>query len=177
MALSERNWPEAISNAHKASTLAEAELRNIAVGVTSTHGLGQVFAGAPGKGRLECEQAVRIARDTTEPLLIANSLLALAQAHLQSGKSDEALKAALESQETFARLGALDHEWVAWLIAARASQSSGQTQGAQEYAAHAESVLGTLQQKWGADNYNSYLNRRDIQSYRKWLSGFPLSKP
>lgn len=177
MALSERNWSEAIAKARRASALADAGVRNIALGALSTHGLAQIFAGALSKGQLDCEQAVRIARETTEPRLIANSLLALAEAHMQNGDTVEALQAAIEAAETFSRLGALDHEWIAWSIAARASQSAGQTQKALEYADRAQTGLGRLQQQWGADNYNSYLDRRDIQFYRKWLSGFPLSKP
>lgn len=177
MAVSEHNWPEAVSKAQRSSVLAGTEFRNIGIEATSTLGLAQVFVGAANEGRLRCEQAVRLARETTEPALIADSLLALAEAHLQNGKRAEALKASLESQETFARLGAQDHEWIALLIAARASQSAGQTQKSLEYAARAEALLGGLQQKWVADNYNSYLNRPDIQFYRKWLSESRLSKP
>ncbi|HVQ37592.1 MAG TPA: hypothetical protein VMS31_08665, partial [Pyrinomonadaceae bacterium] len=88
-----------------------------------------------------------------------------------------ALNTALESKVMFSRLGALDHEWLALLLAARASLSAGQTQDGLEYAAGARSVLQVLQQKWGAENYNSYLQRSDIQFYYKWLSGYPLGKP
>jgi tetratricopeptide (TPR) repeat protein/predicted Ser/Thr protein kinase len=177
MALSERNWPEAIAKAQRALETAGTESKNLAAEATHTLGLAHVFAGSLSQGRLECEAAERIARESTEPALISNAQFALAQAYLQTGNSTEALKAALGSAETFSRLGTLDYEWISWLIAARASQSAGQTQKALEYAARAESILGQLQQKWGSDNYNSYLNRRDIQFYRKWLSEFPLSKP
>jgi serine/threonine protein kinase/tetratricopeptide (TPR) repeat protein len=177
MALSERNWSEAKAKAQRASALADAGVRNIALGAMSTGGLAQIYAGALSKGQLDCGQAVRIARETTEPRLIANSLLALAEAHLHNGNSVEALQAALEAAETFSRLGALDLEWIAWSIAARASQGAGQTPKAPEYAGRAQTALAGLEHQWGADNYNSYLNRRDIQFYRKWLSGLPLSKP
>src|SRR6266850_481167 len=177
MALSERNWPQAQAKAQQSLAVAGAGSRNIAIVATHTRGLAQVFSGALRMGLVECQQAVRIARETGEPALLANSLLALAQACLQSGDTAGALKAAIESHEMFSRLGALDHEWIALLIAAHASQSAGHTQDSQDYAARANSLLGDLQQRWGADNYKSYVKRLDIEFYRKWLSGFPLSKP
>lgn len=176
IALSERNWPEAEAKAQQAVAVGGSEFKDVAIEAAHIRGLARVFSGRIRDGRVDCEQAVRTARETAEPALLANSLLALSHAYLQSGDSAGALKASLESQEMFSRLGALDREWVAWLIAARASQSAGQTQESTEYAIRAENLLRGLQQKWGAENYNSYLNRPDIQFYRKWLSGFPLGK-
>ncbi len=69
-----------------------------------------------------------------------------------------------------ARLGKQDSEWVAWVIAARASRSTGDTTKAQDFAKRAADLLAGLPAKWGAENYNSYLNRPDIQFVRKQLS-------
>jgi tetratricopeptide (TPR) repeat protein/predicted Ser/Thr protein kinase len=176
MALSERNWAAARVKAQQALLLGDKSL-NIAVEAMSTHGLALMFGGVSRDGKLECERAVSIARETTEASLLPNSLLALAQADLQSGDTAGALKASLEAQGMLSRLGKPDSEWIALLIAARASKSAGDTQNALEYAARADARLKGLQEKWGSDNYNSYLNRPDIQFYRKWLSGFPPSKP
>lgn len=177
MALTERKWPEATASAKKALALSGAGFRDIAIEANRTLGLAQVFAGTPRKGRLDCERAVKTARETREPSLLAESLLGLAQADFESGDTDGALKASLESQQMLSRLGKPDHEWIALLVAARASRSAGQTEKSAEYASRADSLLQGLQQRWGADNYNSYLKRPDIQFYRKWLSGFPLGKP
>jgi hypothetical protein len=177
MALSERKWQEAEAKATQALSLAGAEFKDLANEAARTRGLARMFAGTPREGRLDCERAVKIAQETREPSLLAESLLALAQADIESGDSDGALKASLESQEMLSRLGKPDYEWIALLIAARASQSKGQSERSMEYATRAESLLKGLQQRWGADNYNSYLKRQDIQFYRKWLSGFPLGKP
>jgi hypothetical protein len=49
-------------------------------------------------------------------------------------------------------------------------------QKAREYAARAESLLSNLQQRWGGDNYNSYLNRADVQFSRKQLSELTAGK-
>lgn len=177
MASSELDWRQAQAKAQKALDLTGTGLTNIAIDAMSTRGLARVFAGQLRQGKADCEQAVKTAKETTEPGLMAQSLLTLSQAYLQSGDRGGALKTSLESQEMFSRLGALDHEWIALLIAARASEGSGEPQKALEIAARAEAVRGGLQQFWGTDNYNSYLNRPDIQLYLKWLSGFPLRKP
>lgn len=177
MALSELDWPKAQAKAQSALALTGTELRNIGIEALSASGLARVFAGQVREGRADCDQAVKTAKETTEPGLMAKSLLTLAQAYLQSGDNAAALKTSLESQEMFSRLGALDHEWVSWVIAARASQAAGDSQKSVEYAGHAEAGLGGLQQKWGADNYNSYVKRQDIQLYLKWLGGVPPGKP
>src|SRR6185436_7957305 len=165
--LSERHWSEALAKVLRASALADAGARSIAIAVLSTGGLAQTYAGAASKGQLDCEHAVRIARETTDPRLIANSLLALAEGYLQNGSTVEALQAGIEAAETFSRLGTLDLEWIAWSITARASQTAGQTQKAMEYAERAQTALARLEQLWGAGYYNSYLDRHDIQFYRK----------
>jgi tetratricopeptide (TPR) repeat protein len=177
IALSERNWPEAEAKAQQAMVGAN-EFKDVAIEAAHIRGLARVFSGRIREGKIDCEQALKTAGETVEPALRANALLALSQAYLQSGDNAGALKAALESQEMFSHLGALDHEWLALLIAARACQSAGHSQTAMsiEYARRAEHLLEALQQRWGAENYNSYLNRPDIQFYRKWLSGFPLGK-
>jgi hypothetical protein len=96
---------------------------------------------------------------------------------VQAGDSAGALKASLESQELFAGFGKQDSEWLAWLVAARASHRMGETQKVHEYALRAESLLSGLQQKWGGDNYNTYLNRLDVQFSRKQLSELIAGKP
>jgi hypothetical protein len=96
---------------------------------------------------------------------------------VQNGDATGALKNSLESQEVFARSGKHDYEWRAWLIAARASKSGGDSQKAHEYASRAESLLSGLQQKWGGDNYNTYLNRPDVQFSRKQLSELIAGNP
>jgi uncharacterized protein involved in exopolysaccharide biosynthesis len=55
-------------------------------------------------------------------------------------------------------------------LAARASRSTGDIPTAQNYAAHAEKLLGSLQQLWGNDDYNSFLNRPDMQTLRAELN-------
>jgi hypothetical protein len=81
-----------------------------------------------------------------------------------------ALKNSLEAQQIFARASNHDYEWLAWVVAARASRSAGDMQKAREYASRAESLLAGLQPQWGDENYNKYLSRPDVQVAKKHLS-------
>ena len=170
MALSERRFAEAQAKAQQALALAGTQIKSTGIAATYVLGLAQALSDAAREGRLKCEGAVTMARQSRDPSLLSEALLALAEALIQAGDSAGALKASLESQQLFARFGQQDSEWLAWLVAARASRSAGDTERAHEYASRAESLLSGLQQKWGGDNYNTYLNRPDVQFSRKQLS-------
>jgi tetratricopeptide (TPR) repeat protein len=168
MALSERQFPEALTRSQQALALAGTEMKRIAVAATFTSGSAQAFSGSAA-GRIKCEQAVNMARQIGDPLLLSEALLMLAECELQSGAAAGALKAALEAQELSARVGSPETELAALLVAARASRSVGDISGAQDYATRADKLLGSFQQLWGNDNYNSFLNRPDIQVSRNRL--------
>jgi serine/threonine protein kinase/Tfp pilus assembly protein PilF len=170
MALSERRFAEAQAKAQQALTLAGTQIKSTGIAATYTLGLAQALSGAAREGQLKCEAAVTMARQSRDPSLLSQALLALAEALVQAGDSAAALKASLEAQQLFARFGQQDSEWPACLVAARASRSAGDTERAHDYALRAESLLSGLQQKWGGDNYNTYLNRPDVQFSRKQLS-------
>ena len=177
MALSENRWSEAIDKSRRALELAGSELKGTATESTFTLGLAQVFSGATKEGRVNCDKAVSIARETGNPSLEADSLLALAQALIQSGDKTGALKASTESQEILARLGKHHYEWLSWLIMARANRSISDNSKTQDCASRAENLLAALQQQWGSENYNTYLNRPDIQFYRTQLNQLLAEKP
>ena len=174
LALSERQFPEALAKAQKVIELATDQLKNRTIPATFIVGSAQALSGSSRQGQLKCQEAVEMARKSGDPFLLSEALLSLAEAMIESGNTAGALKNALESQELFARAGKKDGEWLAWLIAARASRSDSQKGG--EYASRAQEVLSQLQQKWGDDNYNTYLNRPDVQFSRKQLSEFIAGK-
>ena len=166
MALSERKFGEAQSlgqTAIKADTLPPMTEISII-------GLSQVLSGAIKEGRLNCQKAVAMATPTSDPLLTGEAVMALAQTLNQSGDHAAALKASMDAQQTFARLGKPDSEWLALLFAALARKGSGDTQQAREYASQAEALLVGLQQRWGNENYQSYLRRPDIQLHHNQLN-------
>jgi serine/threonine protein kinase/tetratricopeptide (TPR) repeat protein len=170
MALSRRQFPEAKVRSQQVLGLAGTSLKGTAVEANYTLGLAQAFSGATREGRSKCEQAVEIATQSKDPAFLSEALLALAEAQLLSGDITGALTTALRSQEILQRLGKQDSEWIAWVIAARASQSAGDTTKAHSFATRAADRLSGLPTKWGAENYNSYLSRPDIQFIRKQLS-------
>lgn len=177
MALSERRFAEAQAKAQQAMVLAGTQIKSTGMAATYTLGLAQTLSGTARAGRVKCEEAVTMVRKSRDPSLLSEALLALAEALVQAGDSAGALKASLESQELFARSEQQDSEWLALLVAARASRSAGDTEKAHEYASRSESLLSGLQQKWGGDNYNTYLNRPDVQFSRKQLSELIAGKP
>jgi serine/threonine protein kinase/Tfp pilus assembly protein PilF len=170
LALSERRFAEADAKARQALSRASTQIKIAAIEAASTSGLAQALSGASREGKNKCQEAVEIARKLGDPSLLAEALLALAEAQIESGDSGEALKSSLEARELFARFGKQDSEWLVCLIAARASRSRGDDPKAREYASSAEQLLSGLEQKWGKDYYGTYLNRADVQFSRKHLS-------
>ena len=69
-----------------------------------------------------------------------------------------------------ARSGHQDSEWRALLIAARASDLTGNKSAASDYASRADSLCAGLEQKWGKEAYEGYLRRPDIQNYRNQVA-------
>ena len=174
MALSERQFAEAQANGQHATSLAGPEQKHFAIPATFTIGLAQALAGSARHGEKKCQEAVALARQSGDPALLSEALLALAEAMIENGNCAGALGNALESLGLFARTDKKDLEWVAYLTAARASRRDDQK--GREYAVRAQELLSELQQKWGGDNYNIYLNRPDVKFSRKQLSEFIARK-
>ncbi|MEP6568984.1 MAG: tetratricopeptide repeat protein [Acidobacteriota bacterium] len=169
MALTERHFPEAISNSQRAIALAGSQLKRTYVLGTMTIGLAQVLSGSM-TGRLKCEQAVKEATDLGDPLILSESLMVLAEVQLESGDAAAAVKTSLEAQQLSAKIGSPEIEAIAWLTAARASRRVRNSQSAHDYAERADKIFTSFQQLWGTDNYKSYLSRPDIQISRGQLN-------
>jgi tetratricopeptide (TPR) repeat protein/predicted Ser/Thr protein kinase len=176
IALSQGHWADAQAKAQKAEKLAGAELHGTAAEASLTICVAQALSGAVKSGEAKCQQAFDAARQANDPAVLAEALMALATAMDQTGDAPGATKNALEAQQIFARAGRHDCEWLAWLVAARASKATGDTDKAREYASKAQAILSGIQQQWGNDHYNSYLNRPDVQLSRKQLSEIVSAK-
>lgn len=177
VALSRGHWQEARTKAQKALQLSGSELPGTAAEASLTICMAQALSRAIKPGEATCQQALDAARQANDPAVLAEASLALAAAMDQVGNASEASKNALEAQQVFARSGRRDCEWLAWLIAARASRASGDLEKTRDYGARAQQVLSSIQQQWGDDSYNSYLNRPDVQLSRKQLSEIVAGKP
>jgi tetratricopeptide (TPR) repeat protein len=160
---------------HQAIELAGTQNKDAAVQARCTLGLAQARSTAAPAGTRFCEQAVDIATLTGDPQLLSSALLAWAEAMLENGDARRALETALKAQNSFARFGREESEWRAWLVAAQASQQLGEQTSVLQYASYAAARLSNLEQKWGAEAYNGYLSRPDIQHLRGQLG--QLVKP
>ncbi len=176
VALSEGRLPEARSHANKALELAGQQLKASAITATYTLGKIEVRSGTARAGGSKAKAAIAMARDAGSPYLVSEALLTLADAQIHSQES-EGLTTALEVQRLVAGFGNHDYEWLALLLAARAFRATGDMQQARDYATRANAVFSSLKQEWGDQNYNSYLNRADIQISRKQLSDLLAENP
>jgi serine/threonine protein kinase/Tfp pilus assembly protein PilF len=170
MALSERRLTEAKLKSRQTLALAGSQLKGTAAEATYTLGLAETFSSAASEGRAKCEQAVALATASGDLVRLSEGLLALSEAMLQSGDTQNALATSLRAQEIFARLGKQDFEWLAWLNAARASKNLADENKTRERATRAADLMAGLRQRWGGDHFNSYVRRPDIDLFRKQLS-------
>ena len=177
IALSERRFPEAIAQSEQALSLAGTQYKATAVQARRVLGLARLNSGAKQAGKSSCQEALEMAKQMGNPWLVSKTQLALAEALLENGEMEAALATISQAQESFTRSGQTESAWRAWLLAARATRRNGDQAKAQEQAARAADLLSQLQQKWGDENYRTYLARPDIQNLRKQLSEeFALSR-
>jgi len=169
MALSLLQFAEAKKEGQLALDVSE-KFPDVALQAKFTIGRAEAFSGSAPQGRKLCEEALAMAQTLKSRNQITSAQLALAEVMLAGKDPAAALQAALEAQKIFGQSGQKDSEWRALLIAARASDLTGNKSTAQDYASRAEQACSALQQKWGAEAYESYLKRPDIQAYRQQLT-------
>jgi serine/threonine protein kinase/Tfp pilus assembly protein PilF len=169
LALMQGKFPDARNRARKVVEDAGTEFKNDTTIAKIVIGLAESYSGAKGAGKQLAIEALDLARQFNDPAEVAQAQLGLAEAMLLSGDSRSALSNAKEAAEILARLGQQASEWRAVLIAARASQTLGDKSAAREYALRARDALSKLEQRWGSENYNSYLRRPDVQRFREQL--------
>jgi tetratricopeptide (TPR) repeat protein len=176
MALSQRLFPLAIEKSEQALSLTETQ-NTTTIAAKRVKGIALALSGDTSGGRRECEEALAMATRAKNPLLISRAQLALSEVMLLANDSQGATEMALAAQDSFARSGQHASEWRAWLVAARAARRMNMEAKASEYAARASEVLSSLEKKWGAEVYNRYLTRPDVQYKRKQLNEeFTLSR-
>ncbi|HYV02943.1 MAG TPA: hypothetical protein VFB82_00055, partial [Blastocatellia bacterium] len=170
IALSELKFAEAKAKGQHSIDLAGNQYPDVVLQAKLAIGLAQALSGSTQSARKLCEEAVASAKELKNARLISSSLLTLAEVVLLGKDAARATETALQAQAMFSQSGQQDSEWRAWLIAARASQLAGDKSKTQEYASRADSLCAGLQQKWGAEPFDGYLSRPDIQAHRKQLA-------
>jgi serine/threonine protein kinase/Tfp pilus assembly protein PilF len=169
IALMQDNFANAKATAENAVETAGTEFKGPVTSAKIVIGLAEGYGGAKAAGKQTLSAAVDMARQLNDPAQLASAQSAYAAALLLAGDSRSALTNALQAQEVFAKLGQIESEWQALLIAAQASENSGDKTKAREYAVRAKDTLAKLEQRWGTEDYKSYLSRPDIQRFRRQL--------
>ncbi|MDT4966348.1 MAG: eukaryotic-like serine/threonine-protein kinase [Acidobacteriota bacterium] len=169
LALSERRFKDALIKGREALDLAGTQYASVAVQAKYTLGLAQAQSGASREGKQACQEAVEMATRAGDATLLSRALLALAEASLENNDADGALTNALKAQERFSRAGQLDSAWQALVIASRASALKKDRGGSGEQLAQAKEAFSSFRQRWGAEGFDSYLSRPDIQFSHKQL--------
>jgi eukaryotic-like serine/threonine-protein kinase len=169
MALSQRRFGDAKTAGQKALDLAATEYRDVALQAKYSLGLALAQSGSAQSANKLCEEAIAMAKEVKSPRLLSSSLLAHAEVLLLGNDAPRALATALEAQTMFSKAGQPESEWRALLLAARASQLAGNNAAA-DYATRADALCAGLQERWGADAYESYSRRPDIESYRRQIA-------
>ena len=176
LALSEGAVGDARAQVNKALSLAGEEFKETAITATYTLSKIELLSGATREAGSKANAAVAMARDAGSPVLVSEALVTLADVQA-SARQPECLDTAYEAQRLVAGFGNHDYEWLALTLAARAAHSKGDKQQARVLAARANTVLSALKEEFGSDNYNSYLNRADVQISRKQLSDLLAENP
>ena len=123
-----------------------------------------------GGSRTISTDIVSEAQRLNDPGLLSVAMLIYAEVALGTGDARSALDSALDAQHRFAGAEQRASEWRAWLVVARASRQLGDVSAARDYAARAEQTFNQLQSQWGAEAFNSYQARRDVQFYRRQIA-------
>lgn len=169
MALRQENFATARTAAAKVVEGAGTEFKNVARAARTVMALSESYSGTKSRGKQLTSDAIELARQLNDPVELARAQLAFAVAATLAGDFQAASSNALQAQEVFARLDQPASEWHALMIAAQASQNLSDKNTARGYAMRARNTLSKLEQRWGNENYNSYLSRPDIRRFRKQL--------
>jgi serine/threonine protein kinase/tetratricopeptide (TPR) repeat protein len=169
MALSQRDFRGAMEFSRH--VLEQQNLgADLTVAANSSLGAAQIATGARADGLKALAEAERVAEKSGSAQLIADARLAYAEGLLAAGDARRARDTALAAQQWFASVGNAEGEWRTWLVASGVEKSFGDGEKSRDFARRATQLLATLQQKWDADSYKTYLARPDIQDRGKQLA-------
>jgi ATP/maltotriose-dependent transcriptional regulator MalT len=169
IAMNNRNFTEAAARARQALDLAGAEDKSVAAEAKYLIGWSQALDGRAAAGLSMCEEANKTAASLGDPLLLANSQVALAEVVLANGDAKRALELVKPAQTFFANNGMAESNWHASLIGAIASEKILDQQQADAYLTNARNAFASLGQKWGEETFRAYQARPDVQFYRRQL--------
>jgi tetratricopeptide (TPR) repeat protein len=166
MYLADRQFREAIARIDRAFEVSGSQGKAATVRGRYIKCLAHALLGQARAAMPLCDEAVSAAEPLGDPLLLARAQLAQAEAALAAGDAQRAIASAQQSRAFFNGAGLSEAEWRAWLIEGLATQKTGDAEKARTCLTRAAELLASLEQKWGAEVYGSYLIRPYVASYR-----------
>ncbi|HEU4593534.1 MAG TPA: tetratricopeptide repeat protein [Pyrinomonadaceae bacterium] len=133
--------------------------------------LAAARTGSAAKGKASCEESLEKSKKASDPWLVSNVELALAEALLAAGDAGAAKEAALRAYVIASPAGRFDSAWRALALAGAASRRAGDDGGAIDNCSRAKELLAKLESEWGSKAMTDYLMRPDLQTLRKELDG------
>jgi serine/threonine protein kinase/Tfp pilus assembly protein PilF len=170
MFLSQRNFSLARTKVSEAIELAGDEYQDTMIESKFTLGLVIAQSSKGSDGEKLCEESVKLADKSGDLALKTKAMLAQAEAALESGNARRAADITGQLQGGLAAASQLEAEWRALLIRSKASAQLGDREGASAQLSQAKTVCNQLQQSWGAEAFNRYVLRPDIQIYYRELN-------
>ena len=167
--LNERKFADAETKAKQAMDLAGGQDKAVAVAAQNLIALSQANTGRAAAALTLCQQASNTAASLGDPLLVAQSQLALAEIALLAGDWKRSVDNAGAAQKFFSNNAMTESSWRAALFAGLASQKLSDRTNAQTYLKTANDDFGSLAQKWDEQTFKAYQGRPDIDYYRKQL--------
>ena len=166
MALSRNLLPEAAALAQKVLRM-ESATRQIQAAAGCVAGLAKARAGLVRDGKRLCDEGISIASGLSDRGALLDNWLALAEILVADGQPKPAEEQARLALESLQQAGRKEAVWRCWSILARAYRRDGDMVHAREAAGHAAAGLLELRTLWGAQDFERYQQRRDIQGYLK----------
>jgi serine/threonine protein kinase len=170
MALSLLQHEVALTKSKQAIARSNSQLPEIQIKARRIICIAQAISGTPRAGVSHCKEAVALAEKGADKGLLCEARLAMAQAELASGRSEEAGKIASQVQAEFNSLGQPESEWRAGLLVALANQRVGKRRLAYDQALQAAKILDILRSKCGEKPFDLYLLRPDIKQQHQQLN-------
>lgn len=165
--LSRQNYQSAVAESRKAIEISGAQTGEIFVQATLTIGLANSLSNSKENGIELCRKAVEEAAKIGMAHLSLKANLALAEAFFVKGEAQNSLNLILKMQNEFKDSNNLPTKWRAFTIAAKASSQLKDDPKSKEYAARANEILAQIEKDFGAENFQKWLTRPDIQSLQK----------
>ena len=168
--LSQGNLPVARAKVSEALELAGDDYQDTQIEGKFTLGLVIARSSKGPEGEKFCEESVKMADKSGDMVLKTKALLAQAEAALDSGNARRAADIAGQLQGELASASQMEAEWRALIIGAKASAQLGKREDSSAQLEQAKRVCNQLQQSWGAEAFNRYVSRPDLQVYYKELN-------